>query len=311
MLKKLFFTTFLVIFTLISAHLLIETSAQVEEPIVVNIDTLGLAFIQINGTFIGSEYLQCIGEPLYIYSFYPSDLVTYLDLESKTILLMATSDQPVNYNLTYVSLVAKPVDTNSWVSQLYVPATTLFILPEGSVVKQVNPPPRETYKIGNKIAILVNPGNITISYVLPSAQPPPVTSPAVTGTQTQATTMSTSTLTTSPFTSTTAQPATPKTTYIAIVLVIVALAIAVYYLASRKRTSKGISDIEAYLDDRDRAIINYLKEKGSATPTELMEATGIPKSAFYRRISRLEKLGIIEIVDLGMKKIYRLKEKPS
>jgi len=295
MLKKLFLTTFLVLFTLISVHLLIETSAQVEEPIVVNIDTLGLAFIQINGTFIGSEYLQCIGEPLYIYSFYPSDLVTYLDLESKTILLMATSDQPVNYNLTYVSLVAKPVDTNSWVSQLYVPTTTLFILPEGSVVKQVNPPPRETYKIGNKIAILVNPGNITISYVLPSAQPPPVTSPAVT----------------SPFTSTTAQPATPKTTYIAIVLVIVALAIAVYYLVSRKGVSKRKSDIEAYLDDRDRAIINYLKEKGSATPTELMEATGIPKSAFYRRISRLEKLGIIEIVDLGMKKVYRLKEKPS
>lgn len=295
MLKKLFFTTFLVIFTLISAHLSIDTSAQVGEPIVVNIDTLGLAFIQINGTFIGSEYLQCIGEPLYIYSFYPSDLVTYLDLESKTILLMATSDQPVNYNLTYVSLVAKPVDTNSWVSQLYVPATTLFILPEGSMVKQVNPPPRETYKIGNKIAILVNPGNITISYVLPSAQPPPVTSPAVT----------------SPFTSTTAQPATLKMTYIAIVLVIVTLAIAVYYLVSRKGVSKRKSDIEAYLDDRDRAIINYLKEKGSATPTELMEATRIPKSAFYRRISRLEKLGIIEIVDLGMKKVYRLKEKPS
>jgi uncharacterized membrane protein len=295
MLKKLFFTTLLVIFTLISAHLSIDTSAQVGEPIVVNIDTLGLAFIQINGTFIGSEYLQCIGEPLYIYSFYPSDLVTYLDLESKTILLMATSDQPVNYNLTYVSLVAKPVDTNSWVSQLYVPATTLFILPEGSMVKQVNPPPRETYKIGNKIAILVNPGNITISYVLPSAQPPPVTSPAVT----------------SPFTSTTAQPATLKMTYIAIVLVIVTLAIAVYYLVSRKGVSKRKSDIEAYLDDRDRAIINYLKEKGSATPTELMEATRIPKSAFYRRISRLEKLGIIEIVDLGMKKVYRLKEKPS
>jgi len=295
MLKKLFFTTLLAIFTLISAYLLIETSAQVEEPIVVNIDTLGLAFIQINGTFIGSEYLQCIGEPLYVYSFCPSDLVTYLDLESKTILLMATTDQPVNYNLTYVSLVARPVDTNSWVSQLYVPTTTLFILPEGSKVKQVNPPPRETYKIGNKIAILVNPGNITISYVLPSAQPPPVTSPAVT----------------SPFTSTIAQPATPKTTYIAIVLVIVTLAIAVYYLVSRKKASKGKSDIEAYLDDRDQAIINYLKKKGSATPTELMEATGIPKSAFYRRISRLEKLGIIEIVDLGMKKVYRLKEKPS
>jgi uncharacterized membrane protein len=309
MLKKLFFTTLLVIFTFISAHLLIDTSAQVGEPIVVNIDTLGLAFIQINGTFIGSEYLQCIGEPLYIYSFYPPDLVTYLDLESKTILLMATSDQPVNYNLTYVSLVAKPVDTNSWVSQLYVPATTLFILPEGSMVKQVNPPPREIYKIGNKIAILVSPGNITISYVLPSAQPPPVTSPAVTGTQTQATTTLTSTPITSP--STTAQPATPETTYIAIVLVIVTLAITVYYLVSRKKASKGKSDIEAYLDDRDRAIINYLKEKGSATPTELMEATGIPKSAFYRRISRLEKLGFIEIVDLGMKKVYRLKEKPS
>jgi len=295
MLKKQYAAIILVIFAIFLSHLSMETIAQVVEPIIVNIDSLGLAFVQLNGTFIGSEYLWCIGEPLYIYSFYPSDLITYLDLENKTILLMSPTDEPISYSINYVSLVSRPVDTNSWVAQLYVPVTTLFILPEGSVVKQVNPPPREIYKIDNRIALLVSPGNITISYVLLTVQPssPPTT------TQTQ---------TTSPPPSTPITPRKTTTTYVIVTLIILVLAMMTYYLALRRKALKQ-SDIEAYLDDRDRAIINYLKEKGSATPTELMEATGIPKSAFYRRINRLEKLGIIEIVDLGMKKVYRLKQK--
>lgn len=295
MLKKQYAAIILVIFAIFLSHLSMETIAQVVEPIIVNIDSLGLAFVQLNGTFIGSEYLWCIGEPLYIYSFYPSDLITYLDLENKTILLMSPTDEPISYSINYVSLVSRPVDTNSWVAQLYVPATTLFILPEGSVVKQVNPPPRETYKIDNRTALLVSPGNITISYVLLTVQPSP---PHPTQTQT-----------TSPPLSTPITPRKTTTTYVIVALIIFVSAMMTYYLALRRKALKQKSDIEAYLDERDRAIINYLKEKGSATPTELIEATGIPKSAFYRRINRLEKLGIIEIVDLGMKKVYRLKQK--
>jgi DNA-binding Lrp family transcriptional regulator len=61
------------------------------------------------------------------------------------------------------------------------------------------------------------------------------------------------------------------------------------------------------LDDRDRAIISYLKEKGLTTPGELLKTIGIPRSAFYRRINRLKKEGLIEQVSVAGKTYYRLK----
>jgi len=45
------------------------------------------------------------------------------------------------------------------------------------------------------------------------------------------------------------------------------------------------------------------------TPGELIKETGIPRSAFYRRINRLKKEGIIEQVSIAGKIYYRLKEK--
>ncbi|MGC8909237.1 MAG: winged helix-turn-helix transcriptional regulator [Fervidicoccaceae archaeon] len=65
---------------------------------------------------------------------------------------------------------------------------------------------------------------------------------------------------------------------------------------------------EEFLDDRDRAIISLLREKGLMTPGELLKATGIPRSAFYRRINRLKREGIIEQINMAGKTYYRLKE---
>ncbi|MEM0046268.1 MAG: winged helix-turn-helix transcriptional regulator [Fervidicoccaceae archaeon] len=66
---------------------------------------------------------------------------------------------------------------------------------------------------------------------------------------------------------------------------------------------------EEFLDERDRAIISLLRERGLMTPGDLIKATGIPRSAFYRRINRLKKEGIIEQISIAGKIYYRLKEK--
>jgi len=71
----------------------------------------------------------------------------------------------------------------------------------------------------------------------------------------------------------------------------------------------GDKIVEELLDDRDRTIISLLRERGMMTPGELLKGTGIPRSAFYRRINRLKKEGIIEQVSIAGKTYYRLKEK--
>jgi len=64
-----------------------------------------------------------------------------------------------------------------------------------------------------------------------------------------------------------------------------------------------------YLDDRDKLIINTLRERGDLTASELIKYTGIPRSAIYRRLKRLIKSGYIEQVKLGVKTVYRLRRR--
>lgn len=299
---------------LLPSHLMLQTNAQINTPVIVSIDVLGLAFINITGELIGSEYVPCIGEPLYIYSSSPQYLLSYLDLESRAILLISPLDDVINYTLIYVSLVSRPVGDNAWVTQLHLPLSTLIILPENSYIKQVTPLPRDILKINNRLALLMDKGDVTISYVLSSPQTittTPFTSTSTPSIQpgdslTTASSITTSILTTQ---TTTTEAAESKANYVLIIALVAIAFLVIFILLSRRRVNKTDHDIETYLDDRDKAIINYIKEKGSATPTEIMEATGIPKSAFYRRINRLEKLGIIEIIDLGTKKVYKIKDK--
>lgn len=286
---------------LISTHSFID--AQIEEPITIRVDELGFAFIYVNGTLIGSEAIECVGEPLYVYSFDPPDLVVYLDLDARGILLISPSDEPVRYSLTYVSLISRPIEENVWSAQLDMPVSGKMVMPEGYVIKKIEPLPREISKVGNSFVILLDRGNYTIVYLTGVAPGSTTTNMTTTQNYTSINT------TVAPPTPSMTEENLPSGIYILLGLAVVAIAAAAYLGLMRRKKPGGESDIEVYLDDRDRAIVNYLREKGSATPTELMEATGIPKSAFYRRINRLEKLGIIESIDLGVKKIYKLKGK--
>lgn len=281
---------------LVLTSILDIANAQVEEPINVTIDRIGIAFVDITGTMLGSEMIKCIGEPLYIYNFSPADLIVYLDLETNSILLLSAVDEILSYKLIYVAYLSRLVGDNAWEIKTYLPYQALILLPEGSVVRYVEPPPLQVLKVGERIGLLMGLGNVSIGYVIGVTQPIPINTIAETTTPE------------------TTQPAEQKQRpymWIYTIIIILLLVSAIYYVWARslKQKKPGVTEeIEAYLDERDRSILNYLKEKGSATPTELLEATGMPKSAFYRRLARLEKIGLIEGVDLGVKKVYRIKK---
>ncbi len=63
------------------------------------------------------------------------------------------------------------------------------------------------------------------------------------------------------------------------------------------------------LDAREKMIVDTLRELGKASPQEIMQRTGIPRSALYRRLSRLLKYGIIEKETINGRVYYMLKEK--
>ena len=77
------------------------------------------------------------------------------------------------------------------------------------------------------------------------------------------------------------------------------------YLALSRRGGAGPAES---LDDRDAAILSALaKMGGEATASDLISATGIPKTPMYRRLAKLVRLGYLEEGTRGGVKVYRCK----
>ena len=94
-----------------------------------------------------------------------------------------------------------------------------------------------------------------------------------------------------------------------------ALAIALAILLLRRRSpapAPSMSIERAGLDDRDEAIVKALKS-GPLSAQEIMERTGIPKTPLYRRLKKLERMGVVESFSRGGKTFYKLRraEEPS
>lgn len=75
-----------------------------------------------------------------------------------------------------------------------------------------------------------------------------------------------------------------------------------YMLGGRKRLLEE-------LDERDKLIINVLTKHGELSVQKIMEKTGIPKTPLYRRLKKLEKMGLIEPNVRSGKTYYRVKRK--
>nr|MEB3844599.1 winged helix-turn-helix domain-containing protein [Desulfurococcales archaeon] len=104
-----------------------------------------------------------------------------------------------------------------------------------------------------------------------------------------------------------------KTAVIALAIIVAGAGLYLYYQARKRRPSKTPGTLEKQevqvrigLDDRDHLILDALKD-GEKTASELMTLTGIPKTPLYRRLKKLLEAGLIEAVDEGGQRVYRLK----
>jgi len=65
------------------------------------------------------------------------------------------------------------------------------------------------------------------------------------------------------------------------------------------------------LDDVDRLILETLERNGGEMlQSELMRATGLPKTTIWRHVRRLAEQGYIEVIREGKANRLRLKKKP-
>ncbi len=286
-------------------------SQQMDNYAIIDVDELGTGIIVVNLNVSIAEAIPCIGECMYILDITPGSIEGFI--ENNTIILGANEEEMVNTTITYVSQLGVYKD-GQWTINYQSYQNTLLILPVNALPVDITPFPEDfSYTSDGRLQLYLPPGNVTIIYMLSSL--PGITTTLPT-TQTQETGIATETDETETVTTfnhetdTTPEPTTSSNMYKIIIGIIAVLAVvAVAYFATRNRNRKNIGDnLLQYLDDRDKAIVITLKEKGPVTPGELLKELDIPRAAFYRRINRLKQAGIIEQFEVGGKVYYRLKE---
>jgi len=241
----------------------------------------------------------------------------FLPIEFNDTMIVVSVYEPTTVNLTYYTQGLTSKDGPYWRLTVNPECKAYIILPQDAVPIEVEPANPEATLVAGKLALVFEPGQVTITYMLVPGVPPATTTPAPTATAGETTT----TGTTSPA-ETGGEAGVPETgtageggfnpLWILVALVVVAGA-ALYFFRSKKDSHRetggpGITVApRTPLDERDRKILEALKE-GPKTAGEIMQETGIPKTPLYRRLKRLMEEGLIEVVEEEGARKYRLRE---
>lgn len=156
-------------------------------------------------------------------------------------------------------------------------------------------------------AVILPPGNYTIRYLIVPEIP------------TATTPIPTQTGTTTPSPPTEGQPWLAGIPPMALVAALVATAAVMAYLLLRlgkggrggappPNQAEEPEVALAGLDERDRMIVEYIREHGRATASELLENLRIPKTPLYRKLNKLVKAGILKYELRGGVRYYLLAE---
>jgi DNA-binding transcriptional ArsR family regulator len=163
---------------------------------------------------------------------------------------------------------------------------TLLALPGEALVVSVEPRDFGVRLVNNTLHLVFKPGStVRVEYTLvPAAQPAPQPGQVA--------------------------PATTPTTWLLLALGALALLAVAGALLLRARRGASrlveVATVEEVLDERDRLILETLKNAGEATAPALQKATGIPKTPLYRKLEKLEKLGLVESEWRGGAKVYKI-----
>ncbi len=224
-------------------------------------------------------------DAVYVYVGDGGDPAPYHYDETRGLLSFTTFTGRVAVRVYTLGLTSK--EGAIWRLQLgTVDLETLLALPGEALVVSVEPRDFGVRLVNNTLHLVFKPGSaVRVEYTLiPATQPAPPPGQAAPAT-------------------------TPTTAWLLLVLGALALlAVAGALLLRARRTASrlaGVAVVEEVLDERDRLILETLKNVGEATAPTLQKATGIPKTPLYRKLEKLEKMGLVESEWRGGAKVYK------
>ena len=213
--------------------------------------------------------------------------------------------------LTYYTSDLTSKQGDMWELRLNTPWTVKLVLSD--YILPVGLPDNVSFTLVNDTpAVVLPPGNYTIKYFIVPEIPTTTTLPP---TQTGTTGITSPTTTPPPE----KQPWFAGLLPIALVVVLATVVVALAYFLFRRgrRASEEGSAPKppeepevslAGLDERDRMIVEYIREHGRATASELLEKLRIPKTPLYRKLNKLVKAGILKYEVRGGVRYYVLAE---
>jgi uncharacterized membrane protein len=225
--------------------------------------------------------------------------------EARGLLSFTTFSGRVTVRVYSLGLTSK--EGAIWRLQLgTVDLETLLALPGEALVVSVEPRDFGVRLVNNTLHLVFKPGStVRVEYTLiPTTQPAPPPG------QVAPTTTPTTVEETPEREKVTPTEGTP-TTWLLLALGALALLAAAGALLLRARRGASrlveVATVEEALDERDKLILETLKNVGEATAPTIQKATGIPKTPLYRKLEKLEKMGLIESEWRGGAKVYRVK----
>jgi uncharacterized membrane protein len=245
-------------------------------------------------------------EAIYVSVSDGGDPAPYSYDEARGLLSFTTFSGRVTVRVYSLGLTSK--EGAIWRLQLgAVDLETLLALPGEALVVSVEPRDFSVRLVNNTLHLVFKPGStVRVEYTLiPTTQPaPPPGQAAPTATPT-------TTVKEAPEREKVAPTEGAPTTWLLLALGALALLAAAGALLLRARRGASglveVATVEEVLDERDKLILETLKNVGEATAPTLQKATGIPKTPLYRKLEKLEKMGLIESEWRGGAKVYRVK----
>ncbi|MBP1912650.1 helix-turn-helix transcriptional regulator [Thermococcus stetteri] len=230
-------------------------------------------------------------------------------------------------NITYYTASLTSKSGEVWTVSFSSDVPVKIVLPDGAIIVDLSEIPTEI----TDEYLIMPPGNISVSYILPPPTETETSSPtSTTSTSTQTTTSTTTSqtathsssssgaITSTSESTTTSGGGTSGLTLIVALIVLVVIGVgALWYFKSRKNSNESKENVDNITqrisreeleekldsmnlnDDEKRALLYIYDRGGVARQSDVRNELGIPKTTAWRMFQRLEKQGLVRVYKKG------------
>jgi len=278
----------LIVTLLLLSFLARPTTAQEDYQVVlleISVYTDGVAHVScaasVNST-VPSVSLALLGAAANILVTDEKGQILRYDLTSKNIMIytLGASRVSLEYDTSTITSKEGPV----WTVKLNLVSQGKVILPHEASVIYLSEKPVSIEARNGRPALTLSRGVWEISYIIPVRTTTSTTERSVTGTETTSTTS-----------------ASLPVTWPSLIPSVIAVALVTALLAAlRLLLRRRPSLLSEQISQADNEVLDVIRSKGGRIfESELRDLLGIPKTSAWRRVKKLEKLGLLRTRKVG------------